>query len=224
MNEHGTPYAVVEGTLERLLARSASPMLLVNDDREYVDCNEAACEMLRLPRERLLSLRVEDLSSPEFRNLAPAMFEAFLAEGTQAGEFEMQNPDGYRVRCSYSASANVLPGFHLSVLIPLRNFDSELDAGPEEMASSVVDGSSNGSVSAVPDGRRLTTRERQVLSLLALGENNLTIAEKLHLAPETVRSHTRSARLRLGALSRSHAVALAIQAGELDVKDPLSSR
>lgn len=62
---------------------------------------------------------------------------------------------------------------------------------------------------------RLTDREREVLTLLDLGENNSSIAALLHLSPETVRSHTRSARTRLGARSRSHAIALAISSGQI---------
>jgi LuxR family maltose regulon positive regulatory protein len=59
----------------------------------------------------------------------------------------------------------------------------------------------------------LTQRERQVLELLALGYSNGAMAEKLFLSDSTVRTHLRSINAKMGARSRTHAVALARQAG-----------
>lgn len=67
---------------------------------------------------------------------------------------------------------------------------------------------------------RLSVRERQVFSMLALGATGLEVAEALYLSPETVRSHTRTARRKLGARTRSQALALAIKSGQIDVRDP----
>lgn len=88
-------------------------------------------------------------------------------------------------------------------MVPHESAEPELDALEQEAGA-------NGVTS-------LTDREKEVLTLLALGETNATIADQLHLSPETIRSHTRSARLRLGARSRSHAIALAIHSGQLDL-------
>jgi PAS domain S-box-containing protein len=204
MNDRARPEESDErdSALERLMARSASAMLLVDDQRRYVQCNEAACDLLGMGREEVLELRIEDLSAPELRDIAPEMFQAFLQAGSQAGDYVLESPSGRRVTCSYSASANVVPGLHLSILIPTEAADPELDAYSEEQET---------------EKALLTSREREILTLLALGEDNQTIAAKIFISPETVRSHTRSARLRLGARSRSHAIALALQRGELDI-------
>lgn len=175
-------------------------MLLADDYRMIVDANEPACEMVGLEREELIGMKIEDFSAPELREAAPEMFEAFLAAGSQAGPFTLVRPDGTTVDCCYSASANIAPGVHLSILVPVEHADEELDIVGAEEAESAP---------------RLTEREREVLTLLALGDSNRAIAEKLHLSPETVRAHTRSARLRLGARSRSHAIALALKSGQL---------
>ncbi len=60
----------------------------------------------------------------------------------------------------------------------------------------------------------LTRREREILGLLAEGMSGAQIADKLVLSPETVRTHVRNAMSKLGASTRSQAVALALQ-GEL---------
>jgi DNA-binding CsgD family transcriptional regulator len=61
----------------------------------------------------------------------------------------------------------------------------------------------------------LTAREREILGLLATGLSGADIAARLVLSPETVRTHVRNAMAKLGASTRSQAVALAIQGGEI---------
>jgi DNA-binding CsgD family transcriptional regulator len=187
--------------LDDLFGRSVSPMLLVDDDRVYRNANQASCELLSGSREDIVGKRIEDFTDLSLREQVPALFTAFLQAGSLAGNFTMLDVNGQPVECSYSASANVVPGLHLSIMVPHEISEPELDISDEETTGS-------GS---------LTDREKEVLSLLALGETNATIADQLHLSPETVRSHTRSARLRLGARSRSHAIALALQSGQLDL-------
>ena len=70
-----------------------------------------------------------------------------------------------------------------------------------------------------PGGRRrdasLTAREREILGLLATGLSGADIAAQLVLSPETVRTHVRNAMAKLGASTRSQAVALALQRHEI---------
>jgi DNA-binding CsgD family transcriptional regulator len=61
----------------------------------------------------------------------------------------------------------------------------------------------------------LTRREREVLGLLAGGMSGAQIASALFLSPETVRTHIRNAMGKLGASTRSQAVALALQNEEI---------
>jgi DNA-binding NarL/FixJ family response regulator len=68
------------------------------------------------------------------------------------------------------------------------------------------------------DQRRylLSPREREVLALLSKGLSGEDAAQRLHLSPETVRTHVRNAMSKLNASTRVHAVALALQRGEID--------
>jgi DNA-binding CsgD family transcriptional regulator len=67
-----------------------------------------------------------------------------------------------------------------------------------------------------PAGTPLSTREREILGLLAGGVSGAQIAETLVLSPETVRTHIRNAMAKLGASSRAQAVALAVQQREIE--------
>jgi DNA-binding CsgD family transcriptional regulator len=70
-------------------------------------------------------------------------------------------------------------------------------------------------VSGEADKVPLTKREREILGALAEGMSGAQIAEELVLSPETVRTHVRNAMAKLGASTRSHAVALALQTHEI---------
>jgi DNA-binding NarL/FixJ family response regulator len=62
---------------------------------------------------------------------------------------------------------------------------------------------------------RLTSREREVLTLLAQGGDNDSIAQVLVISPQTARTHIQNVLVKLGVHSRLEAAALAIQNGLL---------
>lgn len=67
---------------------------------------------------------------------------------------------------------------------------------------------------ALPD--RLTTRELEVLRLVAQGASNQEIADALRLTPGTVKNHLSHIFEKLGAHDRTHAMQLALQWGLLN--------
>jgi DNA-binding CsgD family transcriptional regulator len=67
-----------------------------------------------------------------------------------------------------------------------------------------------------PQPARLTTRETQVLRLVAAGHTDEEIAARLRMGVRTAVTHVRAARWALGARNRAHAVALAYLAGLLE--------
>ena len=64
-------------------------------------------------------------------------------------------------------------------------------------------------------GEKLSPREREVLSLVSKGFTGPEISEHLKIRPATVRHHVESAREKLGACTRSEAVARAIYTDQL---------
>src|SRR5258705_4662492 len=64
-------------------------------------------------------------------------------------------------------------------------------------------------------GALLTPREREVLHLLARGFNAPQIGAQLFVSPATVRTHVQNAMTRLGASTRTHAVSIALERGEI---------
>jgi DNA-binding NarL/FixJ family response regulator len=62
----------------------------------------------------------------------------------------------------------------------------------------------------------LTSREREILQLLADGMSNADVATKLFISQETVKSHVRHILAKLEADTRTHAVAIALRESIID--------
>jgi DNA-binding NarL/FixJ family response regulator len=62
----------------------------------------------------------------------------------------------------------------------------------------------------------LTSREREILQLLADGMSNNDVAAKLFISQETVKSHVRHILAKLEADTRTHAVAIALRESIID--------
>jgi DNA-binding NarL/FixJ family response regulator len=69
--------------------------------------------------------------------------------------------------------------------------------------------------------RTLTSRERELLGLLALGWSNRRITEATQLSYLTVRSHMQNLLLKLGARSQLEAVAFAVEHGVVETRGAL---
>lgn len=72
---------------------------------------------------------------------------------------------------------------------------------------------------ALPPAQPLTTRETEVLRLLAAGYANREIADALHLAEGTVKNHVSNVLLKLGVRDRTRAVLRALHLGLLTPAD-----
>jgi DNA-binding NarL/FixJ family response regulator len=79
---------------------------------------------------------------------------------------------------------------------------------PAEVASEMAEYSADDS---------LTPRELQVLELVAAGNSNKIVADRLEISEDTVKSHVRSILGKLGANDRTHAVTIALRRGFLDI-------
>jgi PAS domain S-box-containing protein len=204
-------------TLQALFERTAAAMMFADDQRRYRDANPAACAALEMTRQEVLRLRIDDLTAPDHRARIPAIWAALQERGTLSGRIVLQPPSGKRMEIYYSATANIVPGLHLAVFLPPGAEVPGLDEADEVDEADEADEGADGleSQGNAARGQELTPREREVITLLALGLSGAEIAERLVLSPETVRIHVRNARQRLGARTRAHAIALALESGAI---------
>ena len=74
-----------------------------------------------------------------------------------------------------------------------------------------VDPALSSSIVLEDGDRTLTTRQREILQMLADGMQTDTVAKRLELSTETVRTHTKRILAKLGAETRTQAVAIGIR-------------
>ena len=108
-----------EDTVSALFEKTGVPMLIVDDERRYVDANQAACELLGVTREELLSRRIDDFTTPEDLVAIDELWQTFLTAGSLAGEYKVLRADGTVREVEFTATAHVLPGRHLSAVFDL---------------------------------------------------------------------------------------------------------
>lgn len=175
-----------------IFQRSTNPIALIDDQRSIVEVNEAALALFGGDRQDLISTSMADRIRPEERSVAATEWEAFLRSGEYSGTRALVRADGSEVRIDFAARMAVIDGRRLAIYVIARD-------DPACLPSPVLAGE-------LP----LTNREREVVTLIALGGETAEIAEQLHISPETVRTHIRNAMSRLGAHTRAQLVAIAL--------------
>lgn len=103
-----------EYELQALFDEALDAILIADDASSYVDANPAACEVLGLSREEILTKSIGDILEPgvDFSQ----KWQWFLQQGRVRGEFRIMRPDGTVRDAEYAAVANFVPHRHLSIL------------------------------------------------------------------------------------------------------------
>jgi PAS domain S-box-containing protein len=162
-------------------------------------------------REEAVGRHIVDLTvPPQHRRMADEILAALRRGAPWHGSLKLRRKDG----STFTAFIRDTPILEDGRMVGVVGVSIEI-ADPD-LASAVR---------AVVDGRRidgrkprtLSPREREVLGMLARGLTGEQIAERLVLSPETIRTHIRNAREKLGANTRVEAVTMALMTREIDV-------
>jgi PAS domain S-box-containing protein len=108
---------ITEGTIARAL-ESPDATLVADDKGRYVAVNDASCQLLGYTREELLQRSVWDLTPDPHEVEGLILWKEFIEIGVQAGVYWLARRDGSLVEVAYQARANVVPGRHVSRLVP----------------------------------------------------------------------------------------------------------
>jgi PAS domain S-box-containing protein len=179
---------------------SRNAMVLVDEQRRIVDANGAMLKLLAVRREDMTGHRMWEFVA-DGPLATPAEWRVLLAEHRFNGEADLVCRDGQRVGVQWGATAEVITGRHLVLFVALSTsrwgarFRREGTVGPAAGA--------------------LSERELEVVRHVARGASGPEIAEELHIAHDTVRTHVRNAMAKVGARSRAHLVAKALGEGHV---------
>ncbi|MFB6096782.1 MAG: PAS domain S-box protein [Haloferacaceae archaeon] len=103
-----------EERFRSVFEESFDAMVIADDEGNYVSVNPAACELFGLEEEALLGRNVAEFAAPGY-DVEEAWAE-FQSGDDVTGQFPLQRPDGTVRIVEYSATADIVPGEHLSVL------------------------------------------------------------------------------------------------------------
>jgi PAS domain S-box-containing protein len=223
---------VPESTLTAAAALDAidEGVLVQDSETQVVYANRAASELLGVDREELRGRSELPTPSECLSESGEALPERWPgADALRTGRPQrprvmgLQRPDGGMrwVR----VSARPIGGSVLTSLLDvtaLRNAEEDAAtlasrlSGDRKAKRANGNGNGNGHKSGKGNGKSvLSPREHQVVELLASGNTGEEVAERLGISPATVRVHVRNATGKLGASTRTQAVAIAVARGEV---------
>lgn len=175
--------------------RSSHPIVLLDDQRRIMSANDAALSLWGGSREALVGTSMVDSIKESERPQAAREWEAFLRSGEYSGMRDIVRADGSIVEVEFAARWAYVGERRLAVYVATATVDRR-QRRPH-----------------LRSGLPLSNREREVVTLIALGRDTNEIAAELHISPETVRSHVRNAMSKLEVHTRAQLVAVAM-AGE----------
>jgi PAS domain S-box-containing protein len=189
-----------------LFRHSSSPMALLDSERRVADVNEAFLGLLGRSRLELVGSSIVDVISPPERSTAAAQWQTLMARGGEyTGTRHLIRADGSLGEVEFAA----------------RRIASKAQRRLAVYVVLARSGAWPSPARVTPPERPLTERERQVITLIALGRGTRAIASELYISPATVRTHVRNAMSKLGAHTRAQLVAAALCSGGLALHPPL---
>lgn len=101
--------------IERLPAAA----LVADNSQRYVAANLAAQELTGYSEAELVGMTVMDLTPMPNTEDGRRLWESFIGQGGQRGEYELSPKAGPRKHVRYWAFASVAPGLHVSLIVPV---------------------------------------------------------------------------------------------------------
>ena len=187
---------VQAGILGRAVDAAPAALFVTDGDGRFVAANRFACQMLGREREELLRMRLADVA------WGPDPLPA-LEQGSAVGIAQLRDSEGNKVVVRFQVRA--LNGGDSPFAVWLATTRHVTPASKLDARST-----------RARDHDSLSAREIEILQLIADGLENEAIARELFISTETVKSHVRRILQKLGAHSRTYAVAVALRRAMVD--------
>ena len=190
------------------LAFESAPIgiaLIAVPEGRWLRVNSALCALLRYDESELVGASWRDLTHPDDIE-AGVLASAEVMQRGDRGPWEVEKrylrKDGSVMWTQLNVALVVGPNG-----VPIYSIAQFQDITERKRAELLAGQARRRNADAGP----LTPREREVLALLAEGLTSADAAAQLGLSAETIETHVRRALRKLGARSRTHAVALALR-------------
>ena len=174
-----------------VVERSRNPIAVFDKRGSHLAVNAATCEFFGVSRDEFDQSQLGHLLTPTEHSTLNHEWRQLWVKRDISGVRVFTRADGSHIRLEYAARTAVVDGRRVAVVVILGQKRAH------ELAR-------------VGQAGELTRREREVVSLVALGLTSPEIAEKLCISEATARTHVRNSMTKLGARTRAHLVAIAL--------------
>ena len=204
---HGSP------SQDDVLDQVGLAVIATDADGVVTTWNARAEALYGWARGEAIGRHISELTVPDESRLpAEQIMEALQRGEPWQGAFRLRRKDGSLFTAFVKDSPILDQDGRLIGIVGVS-----IEIGEPELAQAVRLAISEGNNNHGRRTRTLSPREREVLSMLARGLTGEQIAERLVLSPETVRTHIRNAREKLGASTRVEAVTMALLSREIQI-------
>jgi PAS domain S-box-containing protein len=178
--------------------RSKNAMVLLDDQRRHVAVNGAFLSLSGYQRSEIIGRPVYEhvAGGPLY---SEREWRAILDRDHFTGTADLICADGRQLTVDFAGHPELVTGRRLVLFVAIRAARAGRqphDATPPQS-----------------DCVALSRRELEVVKLLALGYSGPEVAQELHLAHNTIRTHVRNAMAKVGARSRAQLVARTLGEG-----------
>jgi DNA-binding NarL/FixJ family response regulator len=193
-----------------LIREGIAALVGCQEDMQVVAEAATGYEALEQFRKHRPDVTLMDLRMPEMNGIDAmiAIFSEF--PGARIIVLTTYNGDVQILRAlKAGARAYLLKGFlRKELLDTIRAVHAGRKRIPPEIASQIAEHATD----STP-----TSREIEVLQLIASGNSNKAVADRLSITEDTVKAHVKNLLSKLGANDRTHAVAIAVKRGIIEL-------
>jgi len=94
----------------------STPIVIADNDRNYLEASVGAAKLLGLPRENIIGRKLDDFVASAVKPRVSDLWQAFLDQGEWKEPLSLKGPEGKPVAVEFKAKTNVLPSRHVVAL------------------------------------------------------------------------------------------------------------
>ena len=175
----------------QLFERTTNPVTVLDEARCFFEINQPGLDLFGRRRAELIGSSIVDLVKPEERAASATGWAELLRVGYNEGTRTFVRPDGSEIEFEFAARLAIVGERRLGIYVILPQGGSWTLSAP-----------------TADSGTSLTPREREIVTLIAMGRGTTELAQELHISPDTVRTHVRNAMAKAGVHTRAELVAV----------------
>lgn len=176
-----------------LFQKTTNPIAVLDENRRVIEANDATLDLFGRSRGELIGTSIVNIIDASERAGSNAEWQEFQRSAEYDINRTFVRPDGTKIHLQLVARWAQIGDRRLAVFVVIPQASSWSVPPAQE-----------------PPGVALTAREREVVTLIALGRETKEIADELHISPETVRTHVRNAMAKLDVHTRAQLVAVVV--------------